>query len=242
MCTDAKSHRQPFSDAGAKALSRMVVIFLTNADRICMIFTVLHCVRRGTKLQIKCPHAIFNNIRLVIFSQFSRIGISLSARPLRFNMARNLNLFFDSNGAPRARGPSSEKILMAFLETDVQGSDHICHDLMEDLTAIEDNYADSREFVGNAHSVVMTAEGVTIECIIDDVADDEGDDNTVNNDSENSDENKNVANKVETSEKQTTSSSTNSAAEPKQYKTALKHFREVLEDWEAFILDDQSPA
>jgi len=22
----------------------------------------------------------------------------------------------------------------------------------------------------------------------------------------------------------------------------LKHFREVLEDWEAFILDDQSPA
>jgi len=219
----------------------MVVIFLTNAGRICMIFTVLYCVRHGTKLQIKCLQAIFNNIRLVIFSQFSRIGISLSARPLRFTMARNLNLFFDSNGAPRARGPSSEKILMAFLEADVQGSDHICHDLMEDLTAIEDNYADSREFVGNAHSVVMTAEGVTIECIIDDVADEEGDDNSLANDNENIDENKNVASKVEASQKQAASSSTNTA-EPKQYKTALKHFREVLEDWEAFILDDQSPA
>lgn len=137
-------------------------------------------------------------------------------------MARNLKLFFDSNGAPRARGPSSEKILMAFLEADVQGSDHICHDLMEDLTAIEDNYADSREFVGNAHSVVMTADGVTIECIIDDVAED-------------------GANKAATDE-QATSNSTDHTAEPKQYKTALKHFREVLEDWEAFILDDQSPA
>lgn len=150
-------------------------------------------------------------------------------------MARNLKLFFDSNGAPRARGPSSEKILMAFLEADVQGSDHICHDLMEDLTAIEDNYADSREFIGNAHSVVITSEGVTIECIIDDIADDQ--ENDAAHDETTKTDTKNVDEK-----KQETSNSASDADEPKQYKTALKHFREVLEDWEAFILDDQSPA
>lgn len=117
-------------------------------------------------------------------------------------MAKNLNLFFDTDGSPRARGPSSEKLLMAFLETDVQGSDHICHDIMEDITAIEDESAESREFIGNAHSVVITAEGVTIECTIEDPDEPE--------------------------------------KSPTQYQTGLKHFREVLEDWEAFILDDQS--
>jgi len=93
---------------------------------------------------------------------------------------------------------------MNFLEVDVQGSDHICHDLMEDLTAIEDGSDDSREFIGNAHSVTITPEGVSIELLQDAAADDE--------------ENPGVK-------------------EP--YKVALKHFREILEDWEAFILDDQ---
>lgn len=142
-------------------------------------------------------------------------------------MARNLKLFFDRDGAPRARGPSSEKLLMAFLEADVQGSDHICHDLMEDLIAIEDESAESREFIGNAHSVVMTAEGVTIECVIDDVAEEDAgsDDSNSEGASENSDDDR----------------SASAQKEPTTYKTGLKHFREVLEDWEAFILDDQNP-
>ena len=119
-------------------------------------------------------------------------------------MARNHNFFFDKDGSPRARGPASEKILMNFLEVDVQGSDHICHDLMEDLTAIEDESDDSREFIGNAHSVTITPDGVVIDRL-------QG--NNVDGDS---------------------------AAEPDgPYTVALKHFREILEDWEAFILDDQ---
>ncbi len=119
-------------------------------------------------------------------------------------MARNHNFFFDKDGSPRARGPASEKILMTFLEVDVQGSDHICHDLMEDLTAIEDESDDSREFIGNAHSVTITPDGVVIDRL-------QG--NNVDGDS---------------------------AAEPDgPYTVALKHFREILEDWEAFILDDQ---
>ncbi len=111
-------------------------------------------------------------------------------------MARNHNFYFDKDGIPRARGPASEKILMTFLEVDVQGSDHICRDLMDDLTAIEDKSDDNREFIGNAHRVTITPENITI-----------------------------VANDAQ------------DAVVP--YEVAFKHFREVLEDWEAFIIDDQ---
>ncbi len=142
-------------------------------------------------------------------------------------MARNLKLFFDQDGAPRARGPASEKLLMAFLEADVQGSDYICHDLMNDITSIEDKSAESREFIGNAHSVVISADGVTIERNID--TDD--DDNSAS--SENSEDNSAVENKV---------AAAATTEDPTKYQTGLKHFREILEDWEAFILDDQSPA
>ncbi len=110
-------------------------------------------------------------------------------------MAKNLNFFFDRDGTPRARGPHSETILMTFLEVDVQGSEYICHDLMEDITAIEDQSADQREFAGNAHKVEITADGITIESL--------------------------EADPLET------------------YTTGLKHFREILEDWEAFILGDE---
>lgn len=85
---------------------------------------------------------------------------------------------------------------MTFLEVDVQGSDHICRDLMDDLTAIEDKSDDNREFIGNAHRVTITPENITI-----------------------------VANDAQ------------DAVVP--YEVAFKHFREVLEDWEAFIIDDQ---
>ena len=113
-------------------------------------------------------------------------------------MARNHKFFFDTDRTPRARGPMSERVLMLFLENDVQGSDHVCHDLMDDLVAIEDGSDDEREFIGNAHAIVQSREGVRIAPLVDGAPD------------------------VDTA-----------------YRTSLKHFREVLEDWEAFILDDQ---
>jgi len=121
-------------------------------------------------------------------------------------MAKNLKFYFDNFGVPRARGPHSERLLMNFLESDVQGSDHICHDLMNDLTAIEDETAESREFIGNAHSVSITAEGVVINCNIDHAPD-----------------------------------PNDSSAGETEYQTGLKHFREILADWEAFILDEDDP-
>lgn len=126
-------------------------------------------------------------------------------------MARNHKFYFDKNGIPKARGPASEKIFMTFLEVDVQGSDHICRDIMDDLTAIEDGSDDIREFVGNAFSVTITQEGVSIVSnLADDLAIEPG----------------------ATAEAPKTDT-------PEPYQVELKHFREVLEDWEAFILDDQ---
>ncbi len=172
---------------------------------------------------------------LAFFSRLSTIGSRPKQQIASFQlMARNLNLFFDANGAPRARGPSSEKLLMAFLEEDVQGSDHICHDLMDDITAIEDESAESREFIGNAHSVVMTAEGVTIEFVYDDDGTDESAEKPADSQTDTS--------KTASSDAKSGTSAIKTMPEEKTYKTGLKHFREVLEDWEAFILDDQSPA
>jgi hypothetical protein len=127
-------------------------------------------------------------------------------------MARNHKFYFDKNGNPRARGATAEKPLMTFLEVDVQGSDHICRDLMDDVTAIEDGSDDLREFTGNAHQVVITPRGVTIAA--------NGSDDT-------------TAATVPVANPDA-GHSTESAG----YTVALKHFREVLEDWEAFILDD----
>lgn len=144
-------------------------------------------------------------------------------------MARNHKFFFDKDGSPKARGPSAEKVLMAFLEQDVQGSDHICRDLMDDLTAIEDESDDSREFIGNAHRVNITPEGVVI---APNLADEPESSDSLS------------AATAEPSSPADSTAQHNSAPEAAgldsgQYQVALKHFREVLEDWEAFILDDQ---
>jgi len=94
---------------------------------------------------------------------------------------------------------------MTFLETDIQGDDHVCHDLMEDLDAVDSGAAEQREFNGNAHTVSIVADGITIQCtVLDDEAGSE------------------AAGEVK----------------DKEYKTSLRHFREIVEDWEAFILDE----
>jgi hypothetical protein len=133
-------------------------------------------------------------------------------------MARNHKFFFDKDGSPRARGPAAEKTLMTFLEVDVQGSDHICRDLMDDLTAIEDGSDDSREFIGNAHQVLITPEGVTITPTEARIPDPDPIPGTGSADG--------------------VTAKADGTAGSSGYRVALKHFREVLEDWEAFILDD----
>jgi len=128
-------------------------------------------------------------------------------------MAKNLKFYFDDQGSPCARGPQSEQLLMTFLETDVQGDDHICHDLMEDILAIESDAEETREFTGNAHTVAMKHDEITIECH----AIDDDSNSSVSVDPTQKDKNDN----------------------PLTYTTSLRHFREIVEDWEAFILDDR---
>lgn len=139
-------------------------------------------------------------------------------------MARNYKFFFDKSGTPHARGPIAEKTLMTFLELDVQGSDHICRQLMDDLTAIEDESDDFREFIGNAHRIQFTPESVSI------VGNSPSDDTLAKDVS--------AANPIDSEPVQSVS---DEPAHPNMpaFDVGLKRFREVLEDWEAFILDDQ---
>jgi len=110
---------------------------------------------------------------------------------------------------------------MNFLEQDVQGSDHICRDLMDDLTAIEDESDDSREFIGNAHCITITSDGVSIAPNLPDGSQETDSDTSTASAESGTAENASSSNKDD------------------KYDVPLKHFREVLEDWEAFILDDQ---
>jgi len=102
---------------------------------------------------------------------------------------------------------------MSFLESDVQGSEYICHDLMNDITAVEEGSVESREFIGNAHSVNITADGIVIASNIDDLAE----------------------------EGNTQGDAQADTGIESEYRTSLKHFSEVLADWEAFILDEEDP-
>ncbi|HBR95821.1 MAG TPA: hypothetical protein DD979_00370 [Gammaproteobacteria bacterium] len=106
-------------------------------------------------------------------------------------MARNLRFFRNDNDIPCARGPVAEKILTVFLETDIQEDTIILQALLDDLWAVQNGHADAREFYGNAHTVTMTPETVTIQSEADETG--------------------------------------------PVYSTKLKHFHEVLLDWEAFI-------
>jgi len=144
-------------------------------------------------------------------------------------MARNHKFFFDKDGSPKARGPASEKVLMTFLEVDVQGSDHICRDLMDDLTAVEDESDDSREFIGNAHTVTITPTEAIIVLNTPDVATNASTDTSTDT-------------STDVTQDSVTGAKTEAASNltiDSAYHVPLKHFREILEDWEAFILDDQ---
>ena len=140
-------------------------------------------------------------------------------------MARNHKFFFDKDGTPRARGPSAERVLMTFLEVDVQGSDHVCRDLMDDLVAVEDGSDEQREFIGNAHRVSIDREGVLIEPLAasgSGAPADAGAGGGV----------------ADAGVAPAAAGAHGAPGGTGSYRTGRKHFREVLEDWEAFILDD----
>lgn len=123
---------------------------------------------------------------------------------------------------------------MSFLESDVQGSEYICHDLMNDINAVEDGSVNSREFIGNAHSVQITANGVVIASNIDDLAAPE-DQGESRGEDQGEDQGENQG------ESRGEGDAHSDTGIESEYQTTLKHFSEVLADWEAFILDEEDP-
>lgn len=85
-------------------------------------------------------------------------------------MGKNLKFFHDDSSIPCARGPLSEKLLTVFLETDIQGDTIILSALLDDIWAVENGHSESREFYGNAHTVILTADTATIKSEIDENA------------------------------------------------------------------------
>ncbi len=106
-------------------------------------------------------------------------------------MVKRLRFYRDDNDMACAKGPVEEKLLTVFLETDIQEDTLLLQTLLDDLWAVENGHADMREFTGNAHTVIMTTDNVTIECTVD--------------------------------------------CDWSDYITSIKHFQEVLLNWEAFI-------
>ncbi len=112
----------------------------------------------------------------------------------RDTMAKNLKFFLDDSGQVCARGPQTESVLLDFLERDVRDNDHVCHDLLQDILAVQSEAAESREFETEHHVVGISSDSITL--------------------------------------------ATKDSAANASYQTGLKHFREIIEDWEAFILDE----
>ncbi len=85
-------------------------------------------------------------------------------------MGKNLKFYHDENNIPCARGPLSEKMLTTFLETDIQGDTIILSALLDDIWAVENGHAESREFFGNAHTVTLTRDSAMIQSEVDESA------------------------------------------------------------------------
>lgn len=129
-------------------------------------------------------------------------------------MARNLKFYLDESGNPCARGPQTETVLMKFLEIEINSNDHICHDLMEDMLAIESEAASSREFQGKLHTVTINTDGVEIQA------------------------HQQPAGDLQNPAAATPPGTPHETIDQTLYRTGRKHFREIIEDWEAFILDE----
>ena len=78
-------------------------------------------------------------------------------------MPKKISFFRDDNDMACARGPVDEQLLTVFLETDIQEDTLILQRLLDDIWAVQNGHDDAREFTGNAHTVLMNGEQITIQ-------------------------------------------------------------------------------
>jgi uncharacterized protein YacL (UPF0231 family) len=75
----------------------------------------------------------------------------------------HLSLYRDQAGDLRAHCPPPYTLLGHFLESDVQGNTVFCHDILQAITRIAAGTLDTWQATGNAHTLVLTADGARIE-------------------------------------------------------------------------------
>lgn len=69
----------------------------------------------------------------------------------------------DANGDLRAQTPAPNQLLGRYLEADVQGSTELCRTLLQAIDEILDGRKKRRQFIGNAHSLSLTAQRARIQ-------------------------------------------------------------------------------
>lgn len=81
-----------------------------------------------------------------------------------------LQFYWDSEGTPRAQCDPPGSTVADFLESDVQGSLELAHEILRALDRIDSGAIDSWEVTGNAHTLTLSKKGVAIRSEIDEEA------------------------------------------------------------------------
>ena len=80
----------------------------------------------------------------------------------------NGNLFFDSQGYPRAEYSAPYEVVGWYLEQDIQSSDVNCEEILQVCDRIANREEQEWGGVGNAHDINIRADGVRIENVYSD--------------------------------------------------------------------------
>ncbi|HKV07388.1 MAG TPA: YacL family protein [Thermoanaerobaculia bacterium] len=81
-----------------------------------------------------------------------------------------LQFYWDSEGTPRAQCDPPGSTVADFLESDVQGSLELAHEILRALDRIDAGTIDSWEVTGNAHTLTLSKQGVAIQSEVDEDA------------------------------------------------------------------------
>jgi uncharacterized protein YacL (UPF0231 family) len=78
-----------------------------------------------------------------------------------------IRCYRDKFGSRRVDTRGKHHNIGSFLEEDIQGSDNSCQETLEIVQAVAEGKLSEWEGTGNAHTVTIKPNGVTIECIWD---------------------------------------------------------------------------
>jgi hypothetical protein len=77
-------------------------------------------------------------------------------------MSQGLHLYRDDDGCPRASARGAQRLLAAFLETDLQQDAALGRELRRRIAGIRKGETQRSEFIGNAHAVSLSPAGALL--------------------------------------------------------------------------------